>query len=97
MRILNVSYMRRYGTTAYVHIKGLESVQLRKLALRAKKGRLVSYEDNNGYIYRVQIPTENKIVRLRDEIFNKALDLPIAILEDKLTIQELELELPLEL
>ena len=88
--------MRRYGTTAYVYIKGLESVQLRKLAPRAKKGRLVSYEGNNGYIYRVWIPTKNKIVRSRDITFNEALDLPIATLEDKLTVWELELELPPE-
>ena len=53
MRIPNILHMRRYGTTTYVHIKGLESIQLRKLAPRAKKGRLVSYKGNNGYIYRV--------------------------------------------
>ena len=86
MRIPNISYIRRYGTTAYMHIKGLGSVQLRKLAPRAKKGRLVSYEGNNGHIYRVWIPTKNKIIRLRDVTFNKAPDLPIAILEDKLTV-----------
>jgi hypothetical protein len=96
MRIPNISYMRRHGTTAYVHIKGPENIQLRKLAPRAKKGRLVGYKGNNGHIYRVWIPTENKVVWSRDVIFNKALDLPIATLEDKLTIWELELELPPE-
>ena len=62
MRILNILYIRRYGTTAYVYIKGLESIQLRKLAPRAKKGRLVGYEGNNGYIYCIWIPTKNKVV-----------------------------------
>jgi len=38
MRILNISYIRRYSTTTYVYIKGLESIYLRKL-LAAKKGR----------------------------------------------------------
>ena len=51
MRILNISYIRRHGTTTYVYIKGLESIQLRKLASRTKKGRLVGYKGNNGYIY----------------------------------------------
>ena len=45
--------MRCHGTTAYIYIKGLESIQLRKLAPRAKKGHLVSYKGNNGYIYRI--------------------------------------------
>ena len=62
MRILNISYIRRYGTTAYVYIKGPESIQFRKLAPRAKKGRLVGYEGNNSYIYRVWIPTKNKVI-----------------------------------
>ena len=53
MRILNILYMRCYGTTAYVHIKGLESIQLRKLAPRAKKGCLVGYKGNNGHIYHI--------------------------------------------
>jgi len=96
MRILNISYLRHHGTTAYVHIKGPESVQSRKLAPRAKKGCLVGYEGNNGHIYRVWIPAENKIVQLRDVIFNKALYLPIATLEDKLTVWELKPELPPE-
>jgi len=43
--------MRRYGTTTYIYIKGPEDIQLRKLAPRAKKGRLVSYKVNNSYIY----------------------------------------------
>ena len=62
MYIPNISYIRRYGTTAYVYIKGPESIQLRKLALYTKKGRLVSYKGNNGYIYCVWIPTKNKVV-----------------------------------
>ena len=62
MRILNISYIRRHGTTTYIYIKGLESIQLRKLAPRAKKGRLVGYKGNNGYIYRVWIPTKNKVI-----------------------------------
>jgi len=53
MYIPNILYMRRYSTTTYIYIKGLESIQLRKLALRAKKGRLVGYKGNNSYIYRV--------------------------------------------
>jgi hypothetical protein len=53
MRIPNISYIRRYSTTAYIYIKGLENIQLRKLAPRAKKGYLVSYKGNNSYIYRV--------------------------------------------
>jgi hypothetical protein len=62
MRILNILYLRRYSTTAYIYIKGPENIQLRKLAPRAKKGRLVSYKGNNGSIYCVWIPTENKVV-----------------------------------
>ena len=54
--------MRRYSTIAYVYIKGPENIQLRKLALRAKKGRLVGYKGNNSYIYYIQIPTKNKVV-----------------------------------
>ena len=96
MRILNILYLRRYGITAYVHIKGLESIQLRKLAPRAKKGRLVGYKGNNGYIYRVWILAKNKVIWLRDVTFNEALDLLIAIFKDKLTIRELEPELPPE-
>ena len=60
---------------------------------RAKKGRLVGYEGNNGHIYCVWILTENKIVRSRDVTFNEALDLPITTLEDELTVWELEPEL----
>ena len=96
MRILNILYLRRYGTTAYIYIKGPEHIQLRKLAPRAKKRRLVSYKGNNSYIYCVQILTKNKIIQLRNIIFNKALDLPIAILENKFTIQEPEPELLLK-
>ena len=97
MRILNILYIRRYGTTTYIYIKGLESIQLRKLAPRAKKGRLVGYKGNNSYIYCVQMLTKNKVIRSRDVIFNKAPNLLIATLEDKLTVWELELELPPEL
>jgi len=53
MRILNILYLRRHGITAYIHIKGLGYIQLRKLAPRAKKGRLVGYKGNNSYIYYV--------------------------------------------
>ena len=53
MRILNISYIRRHSTTTYDYIKGLKSIQLRKLAPRAKKGRLVSYKGNNSYKYRI--------------------------------------------
>ena len=59
---------------------------MRKLASRAKKGRLVGYKGNNGYIYYVWIPTKNKVIRLRDITFNKAPNLLITTLEDKLTI-----------
>ena len=38
--------MRYYGTTTYIYIKGLESIKSKKLVLRAKKGRLVSYKGN---------------------------------------------------
>ena len=62
MRIPNILYIRRYGTTAYVYIKGLKNIQLRKLALRAKKGHLVGYKGNNSYIYCVWIPTKNKVI-----------------------------------
>jgi len=62
MRIPNISYLQHYGTTAYVHIKGPESIQLRKLALQAKKGHLVSYKGNNSYIYCVWILAKNKII-----------------------------------
>ena len=96
MRIPNILYMRCHGTTAYVHIKGPESIKSKKLAPRAKKGRLVGYEGNNGHIYRVWIPTENKIVQSRDMTFNEAPDLPIATLEDELTVWEPEPELPPE-
>ena len=51
MRIPNILYLQRYSTTAYIYIKGLESIQLKKLAPQAKKGRLVGYKDNNSYIY----------------------------------------------
>jgi len=53
---------------------------------RAKKGRLVGYKGNNSYIYRVWIPTKNKIVQSRDITFNKAPDLLITTLKNKLTI-----------
>ena len=51
MRIPNISYMQYYGMTAYIYIKGLKSVQLRKLALQAKKECLVGYKGNNSHIY----------------------------------------------
>ena len=51
MRIPNILYMRSYSITAYVYIKGLESIKSKKLVLRTKKGRLVSYKGNNNHIY----------------------------------------------
>ena len=54
--------------------------------MRAKKGHLVGYKGNNGYIYYVWILTKNKVIWSRDITFNEAFNLLIAILEDKLTI-----------
>ena len=78
--------MQYHGTTTYVYIKGLESIKLKKLVLCAKKGHLVSYKGNNSHIYYIWIPTENKIIRSHNIIFNEAPDLPITILKNKLTI-----------
>jgi len=96
MCIPNILYMQYYSMTAYVHIKGPVSIQLKKLAQCAKKGCLVGYKGNNEHIYCVWIPTENKIVQLHNMTFNKAPDLLIAILEDELTVWELEPEWLLE-
>ena len=84
--------MQHYGITAYIHIKGLESIQLKKLAQCVKKGCLVGYKGNNRHIYYIQIPTENKIVQLCDVTFNEAPDLPITTLEDELIVWEPEPE-----
>jgi len=62
MHIPNILYMQRYSTTAYMHIKGLKNIKLKKLAPHAKKGQLVGYKGNNSHIYRVWIPIENKII-----------------------------------
>jgi hypothetical protein len=67
---LLVYYLRVYGCWAYPLLKG-PNVLLRKekLQLRVYIGYLVGYDALN--IFRVWIPSRNKVIRIRDIIFNK--------------------------
>ncbi|ERF70143.1 hypothetical protein EPUS_00330 [Endocarpon pusillum Z07020] len=65
----NLAHLRTYGCRAYPLNKHIPRLQ--KLQLRAYIGYLVGYESTN--IYRIWIPSLEKVVRTRDVTFNEEL------------------------
>lgn len=63
----NMSHLRVFGCRAYALRKGLPRTQ--KLAERAHLGHLVGYDSTN--IFRIWIPSQEKVIRTRDVLFNK--------------------------
>lgn len=63
----NLSHLYQYGCKAYSLIKHLPKKE--KLAERAHIGHLVGYEVRN--IFRIWIPSQQKIIRTRDVIFDE--------------------------
>jgi hypothetical protein len=65
----NISHLRAYGCRAYPLIYDIP--KLDKMQPRAHIGYLVGYEATN--IYRIWIPSEQKVVRTTDVTFNEQL------------------------
>lgn len=64
---LNISHLRVFGCRAYILSKGLPRTQ--KLAERAHLSHLVGYDSTN--IFRIWIPSQERVIRTRDVLFNK--------------------------
>ena len=64
---LNLAYLKAYGCKAYVRINQLSKKQ--KLSERAHIGYLIGYDSSN--IFRIWIPSINKIIRIRDVVFDE--------------------------
>ena len=65
----DLSHLRRYGCRAYTLNKQISKKQ--KLQERAHIGHLVGYEARN--IFRVWIPSQRKIIRTRDVMFDESI------------------------
>ena len=65
----NIGHLRVYGCRAYPLKYNIPC--LNKLAPRAHVGYLVGYDSTN--IFQVYIPSEKKVVRIRDVKFNEQL------------------------
>jgi hypothetical protein len=65
----NIAHWRTFGCTAYAYIPKQKRVQGQKFHVRAQKGKLVGYEGD--HIYRIYIPTQNKVIRTSHVTFNE--------------------------
>ena len=66
----SVAHLRVYGCKAYLHLVGTqEPAKLDKLAPRAHIGYLVGWDSTA--IFRIWVPSKNKVIRTRDVIFNE--------------------------
>ena len=63
----NLSHLRKIGSKAYTLDKHI--ARTRKLQERAHIGHLIGYDSTN--IYRIWIPSQRKIIRSRDVIFDE--------------------------
>ena len=71
----NVGHLRAFGSVVYAHIpKKLR----KKLQIKSKKGYLVGYESDGEHpMYRVWIPSVNRIILARDVIINERETYPV--------------------
>ena len=67
--IPSIAYLHPFGCRAYPLIYNISRLQ--KMSPRAQIGYLIGYDSTN--IYRIWIPTSNKVIRIRDVKFNDAL------------------------
>lgn len=83
-RIPNVSYIVIYGCLAYVYIYSLLALgRTNKLSKRTKIRYLVSYDSIN--IYRVQDLSKDRVLRVKDVLFNKTTFYNLSILTTRFT------------
>ncbi|CAD6505921.1 BgTH12-06853 [Blumeria graminis f. sp. triticale] len=92
----DLSHMHPFGCRVYVFQHNIP--RLKKMQPRALIGYLVGYDSRN--IYRVWMPSKEKVIRTRDVVFNDDLfynpsEMDIGVLEDDETVDFLRrLELP---
>lgn len=64
--VTTLRHVRIWGSKAYKHIPKEDRQQSDKMGPRAMLGHLVGYEGENGHLYKIWDPTENRIFRSRD-------------------------------
>lgn len=73
---IDLSHLRSFGCTAYVHIPKEKRRQGAKFEPRSNKGVLVGYEGRNQYrIWLLEEGKEGRVVRARDVVFDEGPDI----------------------
>ena len=62
----SLHHIRVWGSKAYRHIPQEDRVQAQKMDPRAMVGHLVGYEGEHGHLFKVWVPSENRVFRSRD-------------------------------
>lgn len=66
---VTLKHIKIFGCRAYVHIPKEDRVKSQKIDPRADIGYLVGYKEENSHIYKIWIPSKNKVIRTRDVTF----------------------------